>query len=232
MPNHFEVFMDIHDLTQALTYFLAMLFALTFHEAAHAFTSNFLGDDSAKSMGRLSLNPVVHMDMIGTVAFPLVCSVLGAPFIGWAKPVPYDERNFKHPIRDAMLTASAGPVSNLILGFVCLLMVGLNAKFQWSIFESGQFLAPVIKLLTAMIYVNGMLAFLNLIPLPPLDGATIMRAFVNRDFWDRYEAVVAPYGFIIILVLAYSGGLNWISALTMAYVRVIEGIAAPLIGML
>lgn len=224
--------MNINDLTQALTYFLAMVFALTFHEAAHAFTSNFLGDDSAKVEGRLSLNPAVHMDPIGTVAFPLVCSVLGAPFIGWAKPVPYDERNFKNPTRDAMLTASAGPLSNLLLGFICMMVVGLNAKFQWSIFEPGQFFAPMMKLLTAMIYVNGMLAFLNLIPLPPLDGATIMRAFVNRDFWDRYEAAVAPYGFIIFLLLAYSGGLNWISSLTMAYVHILESLAGPLINIL
>jgi Zn-dependent protease len=224
--------MNINDLTQALTYFLAMVFALTFHEAAHAFTSNFLGDDSAKAEGRLTLNPAVHMDPIGTVAFPLVCSVLGAPFIGWAKPVPYDERNFKNPTRDAMLTASAGPISNLLLGFLCMLVVGLNARFQWGVFEQGQFLAPIMKLLTAMIYVNGMLAFLNLIPLPPLDGATIMRAFVNRDFWDRYEAAVAPYGFIIFLLLAYSGGLNWISSLTMAYVSILESLAGPIINIL
>ena len=83
-----------------------------------------------------------------------------------------------------------------------------------------------------MIYVNGMLAFLNLIPLPPLDGATIMRAFVNRDFWDRYESAVAPYGFIIFLVLAYSGGLNWISGLTMAYVQVLESLVGPIINIL
>lgn len=224
--------MTINDFTQALTYFLAMIFALTFHEAAHAFTSNFLGDDSAKSMGRLSLNPAVHMDPIGTVAFPAVCSLLGAPFIGWAKPVPYDERNFKNPTRDAMLTAAAGPASNLLFGLICMLFVGLNAKFQWGIFASGQFLAPIISLVTAMIYVNGMLAFLNLIPLPPLDGATIMRAFVNRDFWDRYEAAVAPYGFIIFLLLAYTGGLNWISGLTMAYVRTLEAVVGPILSSL
>ncbi len=221
--------MSINDVAQGLTYFLAMLFALTFHESAHAFTSNLLGDDSAKSMGRLSLNPAVHIDLIGTIVLPLVCSVFGAPFIGWAKPVPYDERNFKHPIRGAMLTAAAGPVSNLLLGFICMLFVALNTRYHWSIFDDGSFLAPVIKLAAAMIYMNGVLAFLNLIPLPPLDGATILRAFVNRDFWERYEAVIGPYGFFIFMFLAFSGGLFWISHLTMYYVQVLESFTGLLL---
>jgi len=232
MPTDSRIFMSFNDLAQGLTYFLAMLFALTFHEAAHAFASHLLGDDSAKSMGRLSINPAVHMDMMGTVVFPLICAVFSAPFIGWAKPVPYDERNFKHPVRDAMLTASAGPASNLLLGMACMLFVALNAKFQWSIFEAGQILSPFIKLATAMIYVNGMLAFLNLIPLPPLDGSTIMRAFVSRDFWEKYESAVAPYGFVIFLVLAYSGGLNWISSLTLAYVQILNALISPMVAAL
>jgi Zn-dependent protease len=116
-----------------------------------------------------------------------------------------------------MLTAAAGPTSNLVLGFLCMVFIALNARFQWSLFQDGSFLAPVLKLSSAMIYVNGMLAFLNLIPLPPLDGATILRAFVSRDFWDRYESLVGPYGF-----LAFSGGLTWISQLTMFYVRILE----------
>lgn len=218
--------MSINDLVQGLTYFLAMLFALTFHESAHAFASHLLGDDSAKREGRLSLNPAVHVDPVGTIVFPLVCSLFGAPFIGWAKPVPYDERNFRHPIRDAMLTASAGPISNLLLGFLCLIILNLNAKFQWPIFQDGSVLSPLLKIVSAMVYVNGMLAFLNLIPLPPLDGATILRAFVNRDFWEKYESTVGPYGFMIFLVLAFSGGLSWISHATIYYVRVMERILA------
>ena len=214
--------MSFNDLAQGLTYFLAMLFALTFHEAAHAYMSHLLGDDTAKHAGRLSLNPAVHADAIGTIALPLVCSIFAWPFIGWAKPVPYDERNFKHPTRDAMLTAAAGPTSNLIMGFLCMVFIGLNAHFQWQVFMAGSFFGPIIKLASAMVYVNGMLAFLNLIPLPPLDGATIMRHFVSRDFWDRYESAVAPYGFFILLFLAFSGGLQWISSLTMYYVRILE----------
>jgi Zn-dependent protease len=222
--------MSFPDLTQSLTYVLAMLFALTFHEAAHALASHLLGDDSAKREGRLSLNPAVHVDPIGTIAFPLVCSLVGAPFIGWAKPVPYDERNFKKPVRDAMLTAAAGPFSNILFGFVCMLILALNARFEWSVFQAGSFFAPLLKIITAMTYVNGMLAFLNLIPLPPLDGATILRAFVSRDFWDRYEATIGPYGFIIFLVLAYGGMLNWISSFTMVYVKIITALASALVG--
>lgn len=222
--------MTISDVTQGLTYFLAMLFALTFHEAAHAFASNFLGDDLARREGRLSLNPAVHVDPIGTLFFPLVCSVVGAPFIGWAKPVPYDERNFKKPVRDAMLTAAAGPVSNIILGFICALILALNYQYQWSVFQAGSPLAPAIKIIAAMTYVNGMLAFLNLIPLPPLDGATIMRAFVNRDFWDRYEETIGPYGFIIFLMLAFAGLLNWIGSFTVVYVKFITMLAESVVG--
>jgi Zn-dependent protease len=222
--------MSISGLTEGLTYFLAMLFALTFHEAAHAFASHLLGDDSAKREGRLSLNPAVHVDPIGTLAFPLVCALFGAPFIGWAKPVPYDERNFKKPTRDAMLTAAAGPVSNLLLGFICMVIIVLNVRYEWGVFQSGSFLAPFLKIITAMTYVNGMLAFLNLIPLPPLDGATILRAFVSRDIWDRYEQVVGPYGFMIFLMLAFAGLLNWISSFTMVYVKLINVLANIVVG--
>jgi len=221
--------MNINDITQGLTYFLAMLFALTFHEAAHAFASHLLGDDSAKSAGRLSLNPAVHMDMLGTVVLPLICAIFKAPFIGWAKPVPYDERNFKHPLRDSMLTAGAGPLANLLLGFLCMMFIGLNGKYEWSLFQDGKFLSPFINLASAMIYVNGMLAFLNLIPLPPLDGATIMRAFVSRDFWERYESVVGPYGFFIFLMLAFSGGLAWIGSLTMIYIEILKILAGSIL---
>lgn len=224
--------MSINDLTQALTYFLAMLFALTFHEAAHAFASHSFGDDSAKREGRLSLNPTVHMDMLGTVALPLVCSVLGAPFIGWAKPVPYDERNFKNPTRDVVLTAAAGPAANLLLSFICLIIFRLNDQLDWALFAKGSFLAPLMGVVGAMIYVNGILAFLNLIPLPPLDGATIMRAFMDRNLWDRYEMAVAPWGFVIILVLASMGGLNWISGLTAVYVSFMDALASPILSLL
>jgi Zn-dependent protease len=227
-----EMNLLINNIAQGLTYFLAMLFALTFHEAAHAFTSHLLGDDSAKSMGRLSLNPAVHVDTLGTIVLPLVCSLFGAPFIGWAKPVPYDERNFKNPTRDAMLTASAGPLSNLLMGCICMVIVVLQTRFQWSVFSHDSFFAPLLKLAAAMIYVNGMLAFLNLIPLPPLDGATILRAFVSRNFWDRYESTIGPYGFFILLFLAFSGGLAWISGLTMAYVHTLERGASFLLSYL
>jgi Zn-dependent protease len=214
--------MSVNNIAQGLTFFIAMLFALTFHESAHALASHLLGDNTAKAQGRLSLNPAVHIDLMGTIILPLACSLFGMPFFGWAKPVPYNERNFKHPARDSMLTASAGPVANLVLGFLCMVFVLLNHRYQWSLFEAGTLFAPIIKLAAVMIQVNGMLAFLNLIPLPPLDGATIMRAFVNRDFWDRYEAVVAPYGFFIFLFLAFSGGLTWISYVTRYYIDSME----------
>jgi Zn-dependent protease len=170
--------------------------------------------------------------MLGTVALPLVCSVLGAPFIGWAKPVPYDERNFRNPTRDVVLTAAAGPLANLLLSFVCLIIFRLNTQLDWSVFAKGSFLAPLMGVIGAMIYVNGILAFLNLLPLPPLDGATILRAFMDRNSWERYEMAVAPWGFVIILVLASMGALNWISGLTDVYVRFMDALAYPIISAL
>jgi Zn-dependent protease len=229
-PVHKERYiLSINDIAQALTYVLAMMFALTFREMARAWTTHMLGDDSALRMGRLTLNPAAHLDVVGTLVLPMVCALFGLPFIGWAKPIPFDERNFKHPVRDSIITAISGPVANLSLGFVCMLGLALQAKFHIEALEAGAFLAPLLKLIGAMIYVNGILAFLNLIPLPPLDGAQLLRLFLSHDQWERFEAVMAPYGIFIFLFLAFSGGLAWISKVTMIYVQVIERIAALII---
>src|SRR5207247_3133083 len=106
------------NVAQIFISFIVLLFSLTFHEMAHAFTADQLGDPTARLLGRVSLNPVVHADMVGTVLFPLIAMVTGAPLIGWAKPVPVNVRYLQRPRRDYMLVAAAGPASNLVLAVV------------------------------------------------------------------------------------------------------------------
>jgi Zn-dependent protease len=208
----------VNDIAQALTYFLAMLLALTFHEAAHAFVAHIRGDDTAVRQGRLSLNPAVHADLVGTIILPLAGFLMQLPLIGWAKPVPVDERNFKNPAMDSLYTALAGPGSNLIMALGAVLTYRLYTLYGVESIPQGSFFYPVVKLVIAFAFVNAVLAFFNLIPLPPLDGASILRVVLPRDSYEKYETVVAPYGFIILLVLAIGGGLKWISAMSQYYI--------------
>jgi Zn-dependent protease len=221
--------MWINDLAQALTYFLAMLLALTFHEAAHAYVAHIRGDDTALSQGRLSLNPAAHADLVGTIILPLVGFLMRMPIIGWAKPVPVNERNFKKPVFDSFLVGMAGPFSNLMMALISVIVFRAYNVYGQDFLTEGSFFYPVIKLLIAFAIVNATLAFFNLIPFPPLDGASLLRVLLPRQTYDAFESTVAPYGFIILLVLAMSGGLTWVSHLARLYMRVCEMASALII---
>lgn len=214
--------MFANEIAQALTYFLAMLFALTFHEAAHAFTAHIRGDDTALRQGRLSLNPAVHADMIGTIILPLAGFLMHIPIIGWAKPVPLDERNLKNPTFDAFLVAIAGPISNFVMALVGTLIVHSYYRYGMAAIPQESFFFPLVKLANAFVFVNAALGLFNLIPLPPLDGASLLRVILPRDIYESYESVAGPYGFIILLMLAMGGGLNWIGSASRVVVRVCE----------
>ena len=220
----------INQIAQGLTYFLAMLFCLTFHESAHAFAAHLRGDDTAKREGRLSLNPAAHADLVGTIILPLAGFLMGMPIIGWAKPVPLNVRNLKRPSSDAVIVALAGPFSNLVFGFLCVVMLFAYQRYGFAILPPDSFFYPLIKLLGAMAFVNGALAFFNLIPLPPLDGAALLKAILPTDIYESYEAVAAPYGFIVLFMLAFSGGLAWIGSLTRAWVGLCEIVVQHLFG--
>lgn len=215
-----------NDIAQALTYFLAMLFALTFHEAAHAYSAHVLGDDTATRQGRLSLNPAAHADLIGTIVLPLVGFMMHAPIIGWAKPVPVDERNLRNPVRGGFIVAMAGPASNLVMAFVAVVVVRAHQLYGSEFLAEGSFFYPLVKLVVAFAFVNAALAFFNLIPLPPLDGAAILRIILPRDVYESYESVAAPYGFIILLVLAMGGGLAWIGTVSRFYVEICDRLSS------
>jgi len=209
---------------QVLTYFLAMIVALTFHEAAHAFAAKIQGDSTAKLAGRLTLNPTAHMDMIGTVVMPLLGAIASMPLIGWAKPVPINERNFRNARFGPFFVAFAGPAANLIMAFLGVVMLILYYRFGQEMIPQGSFLYPLVKLLSAIVLINAVLAFFNLVPIPPLDGATVLAAYLPRSWGETYINAVAPYGFFIILALAFSGGLGWVMSLAHGYIALIESL--------
>lgn len=167
-----------------------ILFALTFHEYAHAWTANKLGDATAKNEGRLTLNPLVHLDPVGTMMI-IITSLAGAGF-GWARPVPVDTRNLREPRRDMMWIALAGPVSNVILAFVC----------GWLLFNvpSGSETVMIFKMMLRFgVMINLVLAFFNLIPLPPLDGSRIVTGLLPPQQAHQYSQL-EQYGPAILIV--------------------------------
>jgi Zn-dependent protease len=182
---------------------LPVLFAITLHEVAHGWAARALGDRTAEMLGRLSLNPMKHVDPMGTVVVPMLMLVLGGFLFGWAKPVPVGVRNLKHPRRDMALVAIAGPLSNLAMaiawGLLAKLAIVMNP-------EEGIWLG-VLLMARAGIVINLVLMVLNLIPLPPLDGGRVLTGLLpeaQARVMDRVE----PYGLVILIVLMATGALN------------------------
>jgi Zn-dependent protease len=193
---------------------IAFLFAISVHESAHAWTASRCGDPTARMLGRVSLNPIRHIDPIGTIVLPLVAAISHIPMLGWAKPTPVDPRNFRHPVRDDILTSVAGPVSNFIVatGAVALLwIISLTSETGRSLVQSvasgigglsGSFLDPVVLLIYEMMIINIVLAVFNLIPVPPLDGSHVIRHFMSESVRRVYDSV----GIFALLALVYLGG--------------------------
>lgn len=204
------------DLGAAAIGFGLLLVSLTIHEAAHAWTADRLGDPTARRLGRVSLNPLVHIDWIGTVLLPLLAAFSRLPLIGWAKPVPVDIRNLRHPRRDFMLVAAAGPISNLLQAFVAASVL----RLLWS---AGPQNAPpvVVTLLYYGVQINLLLAFFNLIPVPPLDGGNVLLGLLPPRLAASY-AQLRQYGFIVLYALMLSGLASaWIAPPTRLLMRVL-----------
>jgi len=185
------------DLLAAAIGFGVLLISLTIHEAAHAWTADRLGDPTARMLGRITLNPLAHIDWIGTVLFPIVAMTTGAPLLGWSKPVPVNFHNLKAPRRDFALIAAAGPISNLVLAVAGALIFA--AIFDPSLSS----LHLVFGLLARAIATNVSLAIFNLIPVPPLDGGNVLAGFVP-EYMARALDQLRPYGFIILYALLFS----------------------------
>ncbi len=212
--------MDLSFLAKALTSLLALIISLSFHEAAHAYTAKLQGDDTAEREGRMTLNPFPHIDPIGTLFLPFFAIISQIPFLfGWAKPVPVDPRRFKNGKWSEVMVAGAGPAANLVLSALCLLALGLYERTGTQLIPEGSFFYPLLQLLGSMVIINAVLAFFNLIPLPPLDGGTVIKAFLPDDVGEAYERNVAPYGTWILLGLLMFGGFHWIGKVAMVYVN-------------
>jgi Zn-dependent protease len=189
-------------LIQTITvYAIPVLFAITVHEAAHGYVARHFGDSTAYVAGRITLNPLKHIDPLGTVVVPLVMVTLSGFMFGWAKPVPVNFGQLRHPKRDMVWVAAAGPAANLAMAVLWLLlakaMVVLGLQEQY-----------FLMMASAGIKVNLMLMALNLLPLPPLDGGRILVGILpNRLAWQ--VARVEPYGFVILLVLLFTNTLGF-----------------------
>jgi len=185
---------------------IALLLSLTVHEAAHAWTANRLGDPTARLLGRISLNPLVHIDLVGTVLLPLVAMATGAPLIGWAKPVPVDTRRLGRMPRDFVAIAAAGPVSNIVLAFLASLVL----RFAGAVPSAAAGLSigePVQALAWSVFQINLLLAVFNLIPVPPLDGGNMLGGLLRGRLAAGFNAL-RPYGVFILYALMFSGAMN------------------------
>lgn len=190
------------DVTGILLMIPPLLFALTFHEYSHALVATRLGDPTARLLGRLTLNPIAHLDPVGTLVFVLTQR------IGWAKPVPIDERYLKHPRRDIMWIALAGPVSNVILAF----LFGTIVRFAAPAAATGMGAMERLLLIMAegSVIVNLGLAAFNLIPIFPLDGSRILTGLMSREWAERYREFdhAGPFVLLGIVVLGMTTGIN------------------------
>lgn len=209
------------DLARLLNYTLAMVLSLSFHEAAHAFIAYLRGDDTARDAGRLTINPLAHIDWLGTLILPILGALTRLPVIGWAKPVPVNPRNFRYPRFDNMLVAAAGPISNLLLSTAAIMAVFFYGIYGREFIPKESFFYPLAELSEALIWVNVYLAVFNLIPIPPLDGATVFGILLPPRIAEKYHDVVAPYGVFLLIAIIASGGLHWLPKLAQGFVGLV-----------
>jgi Zn-dependent protease len=196
-------------LQRIVVWILPVVFAITVHEVAHGWVAKKYGDNTASLLGRLTLNPIKHIDLFGTIIIPGLLLLSGTGFIfGWAKPVPVDPRNFKNPRRDMAIVALAGPVSNLLMAFGWALIARLGVTIGA---QTEAISLPLIYTGIAGISINLVLAILNLLPIPPLDGSRILTGILP-SYWAWQYNRLERFGFIILVVLLYTNVLGSILA--------------------
>ena len=203
---------DILDIVFQL---IAFLLAISVHESAHAWMANLRGDPTARMLGRISLNPIRHIDLFGTLLLPAVAMLTHLPVLGWAKPTPVDPRNFKNPVLDDILTSVVGPISNFAVATVAVLILVLvkasSAAGQQIVFgtltgsdfaDTSSLLVPLCKLVFDVMLINIVLGVFNLIPVPPLDGSHVLRHLLPAGMLRIYDTV----GTFGLLLLVFWGG--------------------------
>jgi len=204
------------DIAQIFISFIVLLFSLTVHEMAHAWTADRLGDPTARQLGRVSLNPVVHADLFGTVIIPLVALVGplidrglgGVPLIGWAKPVPVNLRYLRHPRRDYVIVAAAGPASNLVMALAASVLLVILPVSPHTLGEPNVSV-PIAAILSQLMRLNVLLAVFNMIPIPPLDGGNVLAGLLPPSVAGVFNQL-RPYGFLLLYALILTGGFEHI----------------------
>jgi Zn-dependent protease len=207
-----------------IIWFVVFLFSLSFHEAAHAWTSEKFGDYTGRYQGRITLNPIPHIDPIGTIVFPLIMMFTSIPLLGWAKPVETNPLLWRDKKKANISVSAAGPISNFILLFIAFIalkamieagIIGINPRagdyYRLLMPMSGQpaFMEPLVMLLSVMLVLNLALGIFNLIPIPPLDGSHVLESVLPYEMGQAY-AQIRPYGFILLIALMYLGVLSFI----------------------
>lgn len=193
--------------------FLCLIIAITIHEFSHALAADKLGDPTPRSFGRLSLNPLAHADPLGTFLLPLMSAFTGIPTIGWAKPVPIDPYNFRHPRRDEIIVSLAGPLSNLSLAIICSFLL--------------RFFSPLTlagNIFFYLILINVSLFVFNLLPIPPLDGSKVFLNLLPPESYVKWSEAFERYGIVLLLLFVFlpvSGGRSLISLIMLPAIRFI-----------
>lgn len=208
-------------LPEIVSQLLAFALAISVHESAHAWMADRCGDPTARLLGRITLNPIKHVDPIGTIVFPIMLAVVGAPVFGWAKVVPVVPRNFRDGRRCGILVAAAGPASNLALALAAVVLLllakvslpGFRALLA-SLLQAGAagtagVAAPLVYLLFSVALVNLVLAIFNLVPIPPADGSMLVMAVLPGPLAWRY-AQLQSWGLLIFLALLWVGAFGWL----------------------
>lgn len=189
------------DIPSIIISLFVILFAITIHEASHGWAAYKLGDPTAHAQGRITLNPIAHIDPIGTILLPVLLVIMGSPPFGWAKPVPVNPYNLRNPKRDNMLISAAGPLSNLTVAFIAFLLFKILTSLNPAFLARNAGLAtPLLQILYSTILLNVILAVFNMIPIPPLDGSGILMGVLSNEAAQKYDQI-RPYGFFILLFL-------------------------------
>jgi Zn-dependent protease len=196
--------LEVSLVQQISAWLMPVLLAVTVHETAHGWVARLFGDKTAEMQGRLTLNPIKHIDPVGTIIVPGLMLLLPGGFVfGWAKPVPVDWRNLKRPKQDMAWVAAAGPMSNLLMALAWALL----ARFSMGLPAESWMKAPLLFMGVAGIFINTILMVLNLLPLPPLDGGRVVTGLLPSPYAYRF-ARIEPYGFFILLALLMTGVLG------------------------